>query len=132
MMISVRTARAAIILCGFLAAIAPIDTGWTQAICKVRMTANPAAEAEGKVKITLNGLPATEAQVEQCHKCEMGEVRGSACAAYTPKGEAAAKKAEEKTAQEKAATAGKNKASILDTATGKTGTTNPVVPLKKK
>jgi hypothetical protein len=127
MMTPVRTARATVILCGLLVAIAPTDTSWAQAICKVRTIGNPAEE--GKVKITLNGLPATEAQVEQCHKCETGEAHGSACAAYTPKGEAAAKRAEEKAAQEKAAAAGKNKATILDTATGKSSN---IVPLKKK
>ena len=81
-MISVRTARVAIILCGLTAAIAPIDTGWA---CKAQTIENR-ANGEGKgAKYLVNGEPATAAQFKQCEQCNLSGRTGGACAAYNGK-----------------------------------------------
>ena len=121
-MISVRTARAVIILCGLTAAIAPIDTGWTQAYCHVQ---------ESKTGFLLNGEPATAAQVKQCEQCQSGQKSGSACAAYSGKEalESKREKANEKgTAELKAKAAQKNKTLNSNTMSN----TQSAVPVKKK
>jgi hypothetical protein len=126
MMISVRTARVAIILCGLTAAIAPIDTGWA---CTVRTIENPAnGENKGGAKYLVNGQPATLAQVKQCEQCNQSGRTGGACAAYTGKEatESKQEKANEKGAAElKAKEAQKNKT------LNPTGNTAFTVPKKK-
>jgi hypothetical protein len=127
MMISVRTARAAIILCGLTAAIAPIDTGWA---CTVRMIGNPAnGEAKGGAKYLVDGEPATAAQVKQCEQCNQNGYSGSACAAYKPESKKQEKNEEVKAFEaKKKAAEQKNKTLNSNTMSN----TQNAVPLKKK
>jgi hypothetical protein len=81
MKIDIRTAIA-ILVCGFVAAIAPIDTGWSQ-MCSVRE-----ASSTGQGGLLLNGQPATPAQIKQCEQCASGASRSSACAKYIAAAEA--------------------------------------------
>ena len=119
-MISVRTARAVIILCGLTAAIAPIDTGWTQAYCHVQ---------ESKTGFLLNGEPATAAQVKQCEQCNQNGYSGSACAAYKPESKKQEKNEEVKAFEaKKKAAEQKNKTLNSNTMSN----TQSAVPVKKK
>src|SRR5271168_1479122 len=74
--IDLRTMRIAGLVCGFSAAIAPIDAGWSQ--CSVQEVSSPTGS--GRPGFLVNGQPATLAQVKQCEQCNSGAVAGPACA----------------------------------------------------
>ena len=80
MRIDFRTMRIAGPICGFLAAIAPIDTAWSQ--CTVQETSSPAGGASKGGGWLVNGQPATLAQVKQCEQCNTGAAAGPACAKF--------------------------------------------------
>jgi hypothetical protein len=88
MKIDIRTAIA-ILVCGFLAAIAPIDTAWSQCIT-VSHTGS-----SGGVGWLVNGQPATAAQVKLCQQCRTSS--SGSCAQFKASADALiAQRSEEK------------------------------------
>ena len=73
MKIDFRTARVAILVCGFSAAIAPIDTTWSQ--CRSQEVISSTGS---RPEFLVNGQPATVAQFKQCEQCNNG-AGGPAC-----------------------------------------------------
>ena len=93
MRIDFRTMRIAGPICGFLAAIAPIDTAWSQCIA-VQEVSSPTGGSAGWL---VNGQPATPAQVKQCQQCNKSGGAGSACAQFKASAQALiAERSEEK------------------------------------
>jgi hypothetical protein len=89
MKIDIGTARVAILVCGFFAAIAPIDTAWSQCIAIQTVTSG---ESPGYL---VNGQPATAAQVKLCQQCKSSS--SGACAQFKASADALiAQRSEEK------------------------------------
>jgi hypothetical protein len=89
MKIDFRTLRIAGLVCGFSAAIAPIDSAWSQCI-----TVQEVSKGDG-VGWLVNGQPATAAQVKQCQQCRTSS--SGSCAQFKASADALiAQRSEEK------------------------------------